>query len=62
MITLKERVEKARQIPSVERGRAEFSAGIAIYDPDIDESVNEVIKRADSAMYKEKRAMKGIQE
>jgi GGDEF domain-containing protein len=34
------------------------AVGIAAYDPVRDESADDVLKRADAAMYEEKKAMK----
>lgn len=36
------------------------SCGLAIYDPDTDDSYNDVFKRADAFMYENKRALKAI--
>ncbi len=38
--------------------RATAAVGYAIYDPETDDSVDDVLKRADKAMYKQKKEMK----
>ena len=38
--------------------RVSAAAGMAVYDPEVDETVQDVLKRADQEMYEKKRAMK----
>ena len=38
------------------------SIGLAVYDPEIDHTVENVFKRADKAMYARKKAMKAMRE
>lgn len=54
MKELRDRLEKSSQIKSVKEGKASFAAGIAFYDPENDEGVANVKKRADMAMYQNK--------
>ena len=42
--------------------RISAAIGVAIYDPSIDSSINNVFKRADSAMYPRKKEMKAIRD
>ena len=42
--------------------RVQASIGIAVYDRNIDESIDNVFKRADKAMYAHKKAMKAARE
>lgn len=55
METLFHRVEKSSKIREIRSGRASLSAGIAIYDSKTDFTVGDVIKRADTEMYINKR-------
>lgn len=48
-------IEQAEKIDTFENGKASLAAGIAIYDPKVDEGVGGVAKRADAAMYQNKR-------
>ena len=41
-------------IPEYEKGRAHIAMGVAIYNPETDMTIDDVIKRADEAMYKNK--------
>ena len=45
---------KASSIPEYEKGRAHIAMGVAIYNPETDMTIDDVIKRADEAMYKNK--------
>lgn len=52
---LLEAVENASAIPTFEAGKASFSAGLAIFNPQMDKSMSDVMKRADVEMYMNKR-------
>ena len=43
---------------TIESGAASFSAGLAVYDPEIDRTVQSVFVRADGLMYEEKKQKK----
>lgn len=51
-------VEKVSELQSVEDGKASFAAGIGVFDPNSDFTVGDVIKKADDAMYRNKKLMK----
>ena len=38
-------------------GKVSLAAGLAVYDPEQDKTVGDVLKRADSSMYNNKRVM-----
>ncbi|MDO5445759.1 MAG: transporter substrate-binding domain-containing protein [Eubacteriales bacterium] len=52
------RMKAASKIKSFDKGRASFAAGMAVFDPEKDLLVSEVLKRADEEMYKFKRQFK----
>lgn len=60
MSELKAKVLRASQIETAVLGKASFSAGIAVYDPDEDFEMSDVVRRADASMYNDKRIMEGI--
>lgn len=45
-------------VKEYEKGRAHIAMGVAIYDPETDMTIDDVIKRADEAMYKNKEIEK----
>ena len=45
-------------IKEYEKGRAHIAMGVAIYNPETDMTIDDVIKRADEAMYKNKEIEK----
>ena len=51
-------VAKPSEITSSELGKAAFAAGMAVYEPESDVAVSDVIRRADGAMYENKKRMK----
>lgn len=51
-------VEMASKFASASMGRASFAAGMAVYNPLLDKSVSDTVKRADEEMYKNKIEMK----
>ncbi len=48
------RIQEAEKLPDTLSGKASFAAGIAYYDPSIDLSVSDTMKRADAEMYNHK--------
>lgn len=58
MARLKEMNIEHSAIQEYEKGRAHIAMGIAIYNPEIDLCIDDVIKRADEVMYKNKEAEK----
>ncbi len=58
MTRLREMNIEHSAIVDYEKGRAHIAMGCAIYDPEIDFSIDDVIKRADEVMYKNKDAEK----
>ena len=59
MRELRNKLAKAERIASIEEGKASLSAGLAVYDPQTDLSVSEVVKKADTEMYKQKKKKRG---
>ena len=57
MIQMETMVKHSQNIKTSESGKASFAAGIAVYSPETDSSVSDVIKRADASMYRNKKAM-----
>lgn len=51
-------VEIASKYASASMGRASFAAGMAVYNPLMDRTVSDTVKRADEQMYKNKIEMK----
>lgn len=51
-------VNTLSKISSSELGKASFASGMAVYDPAVDESVSDVIRRADTKMYENKNRIK----
>ncbi|MCR5309057.1 MAG: diguanylate cyclase [Bacilli bacterium] len=49
---------RASAIKEYEKGRAHIAMGVAIYNPETDMTIDDVIKRADEAMYKNKELEK----
>ena len=54
----KKSVEKALSLPSIESGKVSFAIGMGEYDYSAGESVSMVTRKADTAMYENKRDMK----
>ena len=52
-----ERIVKARDIDSIENGKASLAVGMSVFNPYTDFSVATVAKRADDSMYVNKRMM-----
>jgi len=50
-----ERVRKAEMIETVTEGRASIAGGMGVFDPGVDRTVADVMKKADAAMYNLKR-------
>ena len=59
MAELAEAVYLASGIEDYHDGRASLAAGMAVFDPLVDSSVSDAVKRADQRMYEYKRQMKG---
>ncbi|MBR0400788.1 MAG: GGDEF domain-containing protein [Mogibacterium sp.] len=56
---LKKKTEELKNAPELEEWQKVSAAiGYAVFDPDIDTSPDTVFKRADNAMYRDKKAMK----
>ncbi|MCR5255692.1 MAG: GGDEF domain-containing protein [Acetatifactor sp.] len=53
-----ELLDELRSLTKAPGADMSFAAGMAVFDPETDGSVNSVFKRADQEMYKNKRAMK----
>ena len=53
---LHEKIIEACKIETVEDGRASFSVGLGVYNPEEDKEVADVVKKADIAMYEVKRS------
>ena len=60
---IKERLEKNIEIYNIEHSNRElklsFSVGIALYDPDLNQSLDELISQADKEMYLDKKRYYG---
>lgn len=57
LLELKKKVEEALQNPDAIHGRVSMAAGMAEFIPGTDKSVGDVLKRADSSMYNNKKMM-----
>jgi diguanylate cyclase (GGDEF)-like protein len=57
MEELKKAVEDSAAKGDAIHGRVSLAAGIAVYDPKLDKTVGDVLKRADQAMYNNKKIM-----
>lgn len=53
---LRAKERAASQITGFDQGRASFASGMAVYDPSADESIADVVQRADADMYRYKRS------
>lgn len=51
-------ISETAKIEDFKLGKADLAAGIAVYDPNLDFSFSDVVKRADIAMYKNKQDCK----
>lgn len=58
MSQLRGMVSAAMKIDSTENGKASFASGMAIYDPNKNQSVGSIVREADMQMYRNKRLMK----
>lgn len=58
MANLEKSVEMSSQFATTAMGKASFAMGMAVYNPLIDRSVGDTVKRADEEMYKKKIEMK----
>ena len=58
MLELNRRVAAAEKLPDAKRGKVSLAAGIGVFDPDLDDGVSTVFRRADGSMYNRKHMMK----
>ncbi|MBO4679158.1 MAG: diguanylate cyclase, partial [Lachnospiraceae bacterium] len=57
MDILKRTIEESYEKGDPIHGKVSVAAGLAVYDPEIDKTVSDVLKRADTSMYNNKRVM-----
>ena len=55
IVELRDRVREAEKLKDFKKGKASLAAGMADYNPDMDQSISDVIRRADELMYESKR-------
>ena len=58
MAKLKRKLSSLEKLPHSSYGKASLATGIAKYNPGTDFSISDVIKRADEAMYANKKSHK----
>ncbi|MBQ3791578.1 MAG: diguanylate cyclase [Clostridia bacterium] len=58
ILRLQEMYKESVRKSTIENGKVAFAAGIAVYLPGVDTTVAEVVKKADTSMYHNKRLMK----
>ncbi len=58
LVMLRKHIAESEKIDDYISGKASLASGMAIYDPNTDRSVADIVKRADKNMYENKKQMK----